>query len=29
VVVPDGFKVNHFDVSIRGVCRDCAGKKKR
>lgn len=27
--VPAGFKVNQFDISIRGLCRDCAGKKKR
>jgi Fur family transcriptional regulator, peroxide stress response regulator len=27
--VPDGFKVKQFDVSIRGVCRDCARRKKR
>ncbi len=22
--IPEGFKVKQFDVSIRGVCRDCA-----
>jgi len=27
--LPAGFKVKQFDVSIRGVCRDCAGKAKR
>ncbi len=27
--VPAGFKVKQFDISIRGVCRDCAGKAKR
>jgi Fe2+ or Zn2+ uptake regulation protein len=27
LLVPDGFKVKHFDVSIRGICRDCAGKE--
>jgi Fur family transcriptional regulator, peroxide stress response regulator len=27
--VPEGFQVNQFDVSIRGVCRDCARRKKR
>src|SRR5260221_12227722 len=26
--LPEGFKVKHFDVSIRGVCRDCADKRK-
>ena len=25
--IPHGFKVKHFDISIRGVCKDCAGKK--
>jgi Fe2+ or Zn2+ uptake regulation protein len=24
--IPEGFKVKHFDISIRGVCRDCAVK---
>lgn len=27
--VPDGFKVNQLDVSIRGVCASCAGRRKR
>jgi Fe2+ or Zn2+ uptake regulation protein len=27
--VPEGFKVKQFEVSIRGVCRDCAGQHKR
>ena len=26
--VPEGFKVKQYDVSIRGVCRDCATKAK-
>jgi Fur family transcriptional regulator, peroxide stress response regulator len=26
--VPEGFQVKQFDVSIRGVCRDCARRKK-
>jgi Fur family transcriptional regulator, peroxide stress response regulator len=26
--VPEGFTVKQFDVSIRGVCRDCARRKK-
>jgi Fur family peroxide stress response transcriptional regulator len=24
--IPEGFKVKQCDISIRGVCRDCAGK---
>jgi Fur family peroxide stress response transcriptional regulator len=24
--IPKGFKVKQFDISIRGVCRDCATK---
>jgi Fur family transcriptional regulator, peroxide stress response regulator len=24
--IPDGFKVKQYDISIRGVCRDCANK---
>jgi Fur family transcriptional regulator, peroxide stress response regulator len=27
--VPDGFRVKHFDVSIRGICRDCSGKEQK
>jgi Fur family peroxide stress response transcriptional regulator len=27
--VPEGFKVKQFDVSLRGLCRDCAGRQKR
>ena len=26
--VPEGFKVKQFDVSIRGLCRDCADRQK-
>ena len=26
--VPEGFKVKQYDISIRGTCRDCAGKAK-
>jgi Fur family peroxide stress response transcriptional regulator len=26
--VPEGFKVKQFEVSIRGLCRDCAGRQK-
>lgn len=28
VEIPEGFKVNQFDISIRGVCRECAAKAK-
>ena len=24
--IPEGFKVKQYDISIRGVCRDCATK---
>jgi Fur family peroxide stress response transcriptional regulator len=24
--IPEGFKVKQYDISIRGVCRDCAAK---
>jgi Fur family peroxide stress response transcriptional regulator len=27
--IPPGFKVKQFDVSIRGLCRDCAGKARK
>jgi Fur family peroxide stress response transcriptional regulator len=27
--IPAGFKVKQFDVSIRGLCRDCAGKARK
>ena len=27
--IPAGFKVKQFDVSIRGLCRDCAGKGRK
>ena len=27
--IPPGFKVKQFDVSIRGLCRDCAGKGRK
>ena len=29
VVVPEGFKVKQFDVSLRGTCSTCAAKAKR
>ena len=25
--LPKGFKINHFDIAIHGVCADCAKKK--
>jgi Fe2+ or Zn2+ uptake regulation protein len=27
--VPEGFEVKQFDVSLRGLCRDCAGRQNR
>jgi Fur family peroxide stress response transcriptional regulator len=24
--IPEGFKVKQYDISIRGICRDCGGK---
>jgi len=29
VKVPTGFQAKHYDISIRGVCRDCAGKAQK
>jgi Fur family peroxide stress response transcriptional regulator len=26
--VPDGFQVKQYDISLRGTCRNCAGKVK-
>lgn len=26
--IPEGFKVNQFDISIRGLCRGCAARAK-
>ena len=28
IVLPHGFKAEHFEVAIHGVCPDCAKKKK-
>jgi Fur family peroxide stress response transcriptional regulator len=28
LVIPSGFKVKQYDISIRGICRDCAAKQK-
>ena len=25
--LPDGFKVNHYEISLRGICRRCAQDK--
>jgi Fur family transcriptional regulator, peroxide stress response regulator len=27
--LPSGFRVKQFDISLRGLCRDCAGKAKK
>jgi Fe2+ or Zn2+ uptake regulation protein len=24
---PKGFKVDHYDIAVHGICADCAGKK--
>ena len=26
---PKGFKVDHYDIAVHGVCADCAGKSKK
>ena len=26
---PKGFKVDHYDIAVHGLCADCAGKKKK
>jgi Fur family transcriptional regulator, peroxide stress response regulator len=26
---PKGFKIDHYDIAVHGVCADCAGKKKK
>ena len=26
---PKGFKIDHFDVAVHGVCAECAGKRKK
>lgn len=28
VALPKGFRADHFDIAIHGLCADCAGKKK-
>jgi Fe2+ or Zn2+ uptake regulation protein len=25
---PKGFKIDHYDIAVHGVCAECAGKKK-
>jgi Fe2+ or Zn2+ uptake regulation protein len=27
--IPDGFRVKHLDISIRGLCRDCSNKEQK
>ncbi|MBI3852003.1 MAG: transcriptional repressor [Verrucomicrobia bacterium] len=26
---PKGFKVDHYDIAVHGLCADCAGKKRK
>jgi len=26
---PKGFKIDHYDIAVHGVCADCAGKRKK
>jgi Fur family peroxide stress response transcriptional regulator len=26
---PKGFKVDHYDIAVHGLCADCAGKSKK
>jgi Fur family peroxide stress response transcriptional regulator len=26
---PKGFKVDHYDIAVHGLCAECAGKKKK
>jgi Fe2+ or Zn2+ uptake regulation protein len=28
IILPHGFQAEHFEVAIRGICPDCAKKKK-
>src|SRR5208283_3178422 len=28
IILPHGFKAEHFEVAIRGICQDCAQKRK-
>jgi Fur family peroxide stress response transcriptional regulator len=29
VARPKGFKVDHYELAVHGVCADCAGKRKK
>lgn len=26
---PKGFKIDHYDIAVHGVCADCTGKRKK
>ena len=26
---PKGFKIDHYDIAVHGVCAECAGKRKK
>ena len=26
---PKGFKIDHYDIAVHGVCADCAGRKRK
>jgi len=26
---PKGFKVDHYDIAVHGICAGCAGKRKK
>jgi Fe2+ or Zn2+ uptake regulation protein len=26
---PKGFKIDHYDIAVHGLCADCAGKRKK
>jgi Fe2+ or Zn2+ uptake regulation protein len=28
IILPHGFKAEHFEVAIHGICQDCAQKRK-
>ena len=29
VALPKGFKAEHYDIAIHGICRECGAKKKK
>jgi len=29
LAIPEGFEVKQYDISLRGICRDCAGKGRQ